>query len=83
MPAPNHFPRVISRGPLRGRKFDTQSEYTAAIQEHHRKRHLKEDAYKFTLRLVFGSLEVEIVGDPRKPEDVDRVLTLFGEYGAK
>lgn len=76
------FPRTMQRGRFRGQRFETGAEYQQALHGSNGKAKAV-DAYVFHLRLTSGSLSVEVTGDPRKPEDVDRLLSLLGEYGAK
>jgi hypothetical protein len=84
----NVWPRVISRGPLKGRRFDNMGAYMKAlnaIKEAPGSKNGKvvpgDDQY-FEFKLVQGRLEMTITGDPRIDADVDAVLNILANYGS-
>jgi hypothetical protein len=77
------FPKTMKQGKLKGRHFDTYTEYAEALRELKVTKPSKprNPDWRFVLHLTAGSLEIEITGDPRKTEDVDKLLDLLGQYG--
>ena len=85
------FPRTMAKGIFKGRHFESQKEYQKAVAEvrkTQRKRGQRTtpvvsgDEFRFTLRIVAGSLEFSITGDPRRPEDIDRMLEALSAFGS-
>jgi hypothetical protein len=79
------YPRTMTRGPLKGRTFESAADHrkakAAAAKRTTRKTPVvKGGAEQFTLVVVSGSAEVRVLGDPRSPADVDlAVRVLRGE----
>lgn len=72
------YPRVMKRGPFKGRTFDTAKDHAAA------KRTLTKggpgDSFKFVLTVTIGSFESRITGDPRSLADVNRATDLLRTF---
>jgi len=77
------FPRTMVRGKLAGQRFETQREYSDALAAASGKRKtpvVKGGAERFELRVVSGSVDARVTGDPRSAEDVAiAVAVLRGE----
>jgi len=85
------FPRTMKRGVFAGRHFESLAEYQRALGEVRRTQRkrgsrstpvISGDDYRFTLRLTAGSLEFSVTGDPRRPEDIDRMLEALAAFGS-
>lgn len=75
------FPRTMTKGRFKGQRFATVSEYQAAIKASKVEKPVLDEQWRFHLRVTAGTLDIEISGDPRKPEDVDKLLDLLGRFG--
>lgn len=88
-PTSDTFPRTMQKGAFAGRHFETKNEYQKAIRDLNKVRGKRGgrvpvvggDESKFTLKLISGTLEVTITGDPRRPEDIDKMLDSLAAFG--
>lgn len=79
---PLEFPRTMTKGLLKGQRFDSQREYMEALAVAQRSKKV-EDEHRFELTVVDGKMTVRITGDPRSTKDIDRLLELLSQYGGR
>lgn len=83
------WPRVIKRGPLKGKSFGSQWEYMKALNDMKHAPGSKDGKavpgtdYYYELTLVKGPLRLTVTGDPRKEEDIDTLLGVLGQFGTE
>lgn len=65
---------------FKGRHFETQTDYMNALRRAQGSALPKADEHSFTLRIVHGSMEVNVSGDPRVEADIDRLLEVLVTY---
>jgi hypothetical protein len=83
------FPRVIKRGPLRGRKFNSNAEYMAALRKFQqtngvvpkRRTRSKDMPAKFELFIHIGTMTITVKGDPRSSKDIDTLVDALASVG--
>lgn len=80
MPGTPTYPRVMRKGRFKGQRFETQKDYQAAINGSKTVRPKLDEQWRFHLRVTAGTLDIEVSGDPRKPEDVDKLLDLLARF---
>lgn len=84
----NTWPRTISRGPFKGRRFESNGAYMKALAElkaapgSKNGKAIPGDDQYFEFKLVTGRLEMTVTGDPRNGDDVDAVVNILAQYGS-